>query len=102
MKKIILVSSAIFMQSAISLPTFQSMEITHLAKSLSTNTIMREQSSLKDTAQLSIPKRTIDYPTQIVRMQGELKGTSQRCDEILNQLQAFFGDYITYDKFFYN
>lgn len=90
----------------LTLPTFavtssQFQEATHLAKLPSDFTLVREHSSLKDAPNQTIRKRITEYPTQIVRMDADLKG-QQTCEEVLQKVDGFFSDYITPDKFFYN
>ncbi|VVC75737.1 hypothetical protein AQUSIP_10310 [Aquicella siphonis] len=104
MKKQILAFASLFF----ALPAFaaaidQPIKITAMARPLSPNTIIREHSSLKEgAARATLPKRTTDYPTQIVRMEAELKGPPQNCDEVFQKIDEFFNDHITYDRFFYN
>ncbi len=81
----------------------QPAEILTAAKSPSEYTYTKEYSSLKDApASTLLPKRTADYPTQIVRMEANLSGQPKSCDQVFQHIDAFFTSHITYDKFLYN
>lgn len=95
----------LFSLSFLSLSAFadQSLETIVMTKPLPNNTVVRQHSSLKDAPeQIARFKRTTNYPTQIVRMQAELKESTQTCDEVFQKIDAFFSDQISYDRFFYN
>src|SRR6185437_14574229 len=104
MKKIILFSIFLaFIQPAFSQSTLQSQEIVLPAKLATDYTIVKQHFSVKEASnQPSMLKRSVDFPTQIVRMQGELKGQSQSCQQVLKTIETFLSDHFTYDKFFYN
>lgn len=92
-----------FMQSVHSEPSFPPLEISLSAKPASSNTMIREHSSLKEASyQPIMQKRTLEYPTQIVRMEGELKGAPLSCNEVFQRIDNFFSKHITHDRFFYN
>lgn len=101
MKKILFVSLMAMTVSAFAEP--QPMEIKAIAKQPLVNTLMREHASAKVAqAQTLLLKRTVDYPTQIVRMHGIITGEPQTCEEVFAKIDAFFNNQITYDRFFYN
>lgn len=77
------------------------MEVNTTAKQPSTNTLIREYSSTKFTKTI-LHKRSVDYPTQIVRLHGYLSGQDQTCEQVFDTINEFFNDQITYDRFFYN
>lgn len=81
----------------------QSAEIKSIANLPEINTMVREYSSAKDArAQTMSLKRTVDYPTQIVRVHGDVTSAPQTCEEIFEKIDRFYNDFITWDRFFYN
>lgn len=99
MKKILLFSLTTLSFSAFANQFLETMT----TKPLPSHTVVRQHSSLKDApSQETLFKRTTNYPTQIVRMQVELKQSTQSCEEVFQKIDAFFSDYITPDRFFYN
>jgi hypothetical protein len=64
---------------------------------------MRQHSSAKDARTQTVPlTRTVDYPTQIVRIHGYPTAEPQTCEEVFKKIDAFYNNYISYDRFFYN
>lgn len=57
------------------------------------------EETIKNPQRLS---RTRDYPTQIVRIEGDILDSTRHCNEILAEISAFFTKKITSDKFIYN
>ncbi len=47
-------------------------------------------------------ERTIDFPTQIVRIHGELKGYAGKCIEVEKEITEFFSSKIDHERFYYN
>ncbi len=46
--------------------------------------------------------RTTEYPTQIVRVGGELDNSTLTCDEVEKEIDSFFSNQIKHDLFYYN
>lgn len=95
----------LFSLAAVSLSAFaeQSFERISIQKPFPKNTVVRQYSSLQDSQkQIPLFTRTTDYPTQIVRMYAEIKGSTLTCEEVIQKIDVFFNNHITYDKFFYN
>jgi len=46
--------------------------------------------------------RTIDYPTQIVRIKGDISDWKITCDKLSALVEEFFGSFIDSDRFYYN
>jgi hypothetical protein len=73
------------------------------AKTLTQFSKMKQYSNTKQIlSNPSLLTRTIDYPTQIVRMTGDLVNSEQSCEQIFEQIDAFFMDNISYTQFYYN
>lgn len=103
MNKLLCVSLLVFIAPAFASYSVSPMEIGTIAKSLSANTVKREHSSVKDNPiQRLLSNGTTGYPTQIVRMEADVKSPSMTCDEVFQQIDEFFNNHITYDKFYYN
>lgn len=47
-------------------------------------------------------ERTIDYPTQIIRIEGATAGQQLNCDEVFNEIKKNLLDHIYNDKFIFN
>lgn len=69
---------------------------------VSKNTIVASYSNEADSlSQLKISTRTVDYPTQVIRIKGNL--TSKiTCDDVNDKVQEMILDHISGDKFTYN
>lgn len=67
------------------------------------NTMVEQYTNLQDVfTDTGLLVRTRDYPTQIVRLHGELKDSNRYCDEIQKEINEFFVKKIPADKFLYN
>jgi hypothetical protein len=50
----------------------------------------------------NIPSRSIDFPTQIIRIQSNITELQLNCDQVNEQIEKTLLDHITSDKFTYN
>ncbi|KTD79446.1 Lpg0189 family type II secretion system effector [Legionella waltersii] len=67
------------------------------------NTVVRHYSNeqkMPDLKQMS--QRSIDFPTQIVRVNGSVAGLELSCDEVENEIDHVFSEKILPDLFTYN
>lgn len=70
-----------------------------VSKNTIVNTYSNEAEGLKQLHSLS---RTIDFPTQIIRISGDLKGKELTCEQVNEQIEETVFSHITSDKFMYN
>lgn len=55
------------------------------------NTVVRHYSNEQDMSNLNqMTQRTIDFPTQIVRVSGNLTGLELSCDDVENEIDQIF------------
>ncbi|WP_133138703.1 Lpg0189 family type II secretion system effector [Legionella genomosp. 1] len=66
------------------------------------NTVVRQYTTEDKTADLASFQRSIDYPTQIVRIKGSLADKNLSCDEVNKAIDKAMVSKITPDKFTYN
>lgn len=103
MKKIVISSIIAFTIPAFANSIVKPQEFTRIATPIPANTVTKEHSSVKESPVHTIlSKRTIDYPTQIVRVHGDIKGPARSCDDVFAKIDEFYTNHITWDKFFYN
>lgn len=66
------------------------------------HTVVKQYTNFQDVAEhKQWFARHQSYPTQVVRVQGELSG-ARHCEAILKEIDDFFVSKITHEKFFYN
>lgn len=103
MKKVIISSLVTFAIPVFANPPVQPLEKTMLAVPTPANTITKEHNSAKESPyHTMLTKRAFDYPTQIVRVQGDIKGPAKSCDDVFAKIDEFYTNHITWDKFFYD
>ena len=103
MKKVLISSLMSFAIPAFASHVVQPLEMTRLAMPIPANTVTKEHSSVKESPSRAIlPKRMTDYPTQIVRVQGDIKGPAKTCDDVFAKIDEFYSSHISWDKFFYD
>lgn len=67
------------------------------------NTVVRHYSNEQDMSNLNqMTQRTIDFPTQIVRVSGNLTGLELSCDDVENEIDQIFSKKISPNLFTYN
>lgn len=65
------------------------------------NTLIKQYvSANKETNYKTAFKRTKDFPTQIVRISGDLSETYTTCDKVISDIEHFYTDVIADDRFF--
>lgn len=83
--------------------TTQATELTKIASPIPANTVTREHSYIKEAPPHSLlPERTFEYPTQIVRVQGDITAPAMTCDDVFAKIDQFYTNHITWNKFFYD
>lgn len=67
------------------------------------NTVVRHYSNEQERPDLNqMTQRTIDFPTQIVRVSGNVAGLELRCEEVANEIDQVFSKKISPNLFTYN
>lgn len=98
--------SVIALLMAISLSSFAkalSPEIFTTTPPKQKNTVMKIYSNFQELLRNdNLLNRSKEYPTQIVRVQGDLNDSQRYCHAILKDIEEFFTNKITADKFYYN
>lgn len=70
--------------------------------SLNTRTYHYSSGEIGETGFMLNPGRTIDYPTQIVRISGNLKHANLDCDEVINTIDNLFTRKVQAMQFYFN
>lgn len=70
-----------------------------VSKNTIVNTYSNESEGLKQLRSLT---RTVDFPTQIIRISGDLKGQEITCEQVNEHIEETVFSHITSDKFMYN
>ncbi|WP_454784601.1 Lpg0189 family type II secretion system effector [Legionella sp. WA2024007413] len=69
----------------------------------SKNTISRHHTNEQEPPNLSqMMQRTIDFPTQIVRVHGDVSGLNLSCEEVEQEIDRIFSKKISANLFIYN
>jgi hypothetical protein len=103
MKKVIISSLLAFAMPVFANTAVQPLERTALAVPVPANTLTKEHSSVKESPLHSVTsKRMFDYPTQVVRIKGDVTAIAKSCDEVFAKIDEFYSNHITWDKFFYD
>lgn len=69
------------------------------SKNTSVKTYTNESEGLKQIQSLS---RSVDFPTQVIRISSDLKGKELTCEQVNDEIQETVVNHITSDKFMYD
>ncbi|MFI4918697.1 MAG: Lpg0189 family type II secretion system effector [Legionellales bacterium] len=70
---------------------------------INNNSIVKHYSNeSKKNIELNTLTRTIDYPTQVIRIKGNMTELQLTCEQVNDQIEKTLLDHITSDKFTYN
>jgi hypothetical protein len=105
MKKIVFLSLLIMPLSGLAQTERQGLIkiVTSSEVSLLKNTVVQQFSNLEQVSNGSFTfERTVDFPTQVVRIHGDFKDSQRKCPEIDADIKTFFTGKIDHDRFYYN
>lgn len=71
-------------------------------KSIPDHVIIKKYTNEPQSIHDNLLTRSVDYPTQIVRMDAELSDKTLNCDQVQQTIDDFFSNQIKADYFFYN
>lgn len=107
LKKILYASLLCFIAPAYSIQISPNSK--EVMKSSSLATVTKEYSSQKQYSRnmqwmnrVELAHRSVDYPTQIVRVEGTVENLFETCDDVTKKIESFYTNYITDDHFIHN
>lgn len=102
MKKTLLTALAILMPGVLFANTHVVEKIS-IPDSYGPYSVVHHDSNLNEIMTRKKPfLRTIDYPTQVVRVHGLIHDSQKSCDEVNAEIKEFFTNKITSEYFYYN